>query len=159
MSGWALCGCLALGFSSALVAGVFQSFSDFVMAGLARARPAGGVESMQQLNRTVMRSVFLATFLALVPLTVGFAIYTFSTLAGPSQILTVAASAFYIVSVFFVTIFRNVPMNNTLDALTPDSEAARDYWQRYTRQWTRWNHVRTLGAAATSALYLLAVAQ
>ncbi|MEM6810441.1 MAG: anthrone oxygenase family protein [Pseudomonadota bacterium] len=159
MSGWALYGCLALGFASALVAGVFQSFSDFVMAGLARARPAGGIESMQQLNRTVIRSVFLATFLALVPLTAGFAIYGVTTLEGSPRALIVAASAIYIVSVFGVTMFGNVPMNNALDALAYYSEAARDYWQRYTRHWTRWNHVRTLGAAATSALYLLAVTQ
>ena len=159
MSGWPLYGCLVLGFASALVAGVFQSFSDFVMAGLARARPAGGIESMQQLNRTVMRSVFLATFLALVPLTAGFAIYGFSVLTGPARVLIIVASVVYIVSVFLVTMLGNVPMNNALDALAYDSDAARDYWQRYTTQWTRWNHVRTLGAAATSALYLLAVAQ
>lgn len=159
MSGWTIYSCLALGFASALVAGVFQAFSDFVMAGLARARPAGGIESMQQLNRTVMRSVFLATFLALVPLTVGFAIYGFTTLSGPARVLVIAASALYIMSVFLATVFGNVPMNNALDALAHDSDAARDYWARYTRRWTRWNHVRTLGAAATSALYLLTVTQ
>lgn len=159
MSGWTLYSCLALGFASALVAGVFQSFSDFVMAGLARARPAGGIESMQHLNRTVMRSVFLATFLALVPLSAAFAFLVFTALSGSARILIVAASALYVATVFLVTMFGNVPMNNALDALAHDSEAARDYWTHYTRQWTRWNHVRTLGAAATSALYLIAAAQ
>ncbi|MEO0616207.1 MAG: anthrone oxygenase family protein [Pseudomonadota bacterium] len=159
MSGWALYGCLGLGFASALVAGVFQSFSDFVMAGLARARPAGGIESMQQLNQTVLRSVFLTTFLFLVPLTTAFAVYSFVALTGPARLLIIAAAALYVTSVFLVTMFGNVPMNNRLAALAHDSDAAREYWQRYTTNWTRWNHIRTLGAAATAALYLLAITQ
>ncbi|MEC7291572.1 MAG: hypothetical protein VXW22_15925, partial [Pseudomonadota bacterium] len=70
---WTAYACLMLGLSASLVAGVFQTFSDFVMGGLMRAKPASGIDAMQQLNRTVFRSVFLATFLALVPATIGFA--------------------------------------------------------------------------------------
>ena len=40
--------CLAIGLTTALVGGVFQAFSDFVIAGLVRAAPAGGIDSMQQ---------------------------------------------------------------------------------------------------------------
>lgn len=53
---WVVYTCLGLGLGAALVGGVFQSFSDFVMRGLMLAEPAGGMESMQQLNRTVFRS-------------------------------------------------------------------------------------------------------
>ena len=150
--------CLLLGFASALVAGVFQSFSDFVMAGLGRARPAGGIESMQHINRTVFRSVFLTSFLLLVPATMLFGGYTLFTTDSPDRGYIAAATGIYLVTVFGVTMFGNVPMTKHLDQLDFDSEEAANYWRVYCRDWTRWNHVRTFGAAATAAVFLLAAA-
>lgn len=148
--------CLVLGLSSALVGGVFQSFSDFVMAGLNRAAPAGGIESMQQLNRTVFRSVFIATFLILVPVSVGFAIYTWFALSGVPQRLIIFAAIIYLPLVFLVTAFGNVPMNEKLDKMDHMSADAADYWQTYGRVWTRWNTLRTIGSIATAGCYLVA---
>lgn len=153
---WIVYVCLVLGVSSALVAGVLQSFSDFVMSGLQRAAPAGGMESMQQLNRTVFRSVFLATFMVLVPVTIGFAIYAVFKLNGLSQSLIVSAAIIYIPSVFIVTAAGNVPMNERLDKMDPNTPEAAAYWRRYGRLWSAWNTLRTIGAIATSSVYLLA---
>ena len=150
--------CLVFGFVTSLVAGVFQSFSDFVMSGLVRARPAGGMESMQQLNRTVFRSVFLFCLLALVPLTVLFALFVGSATGGVGRVLVAAAALIYVVCVFFVTVFGNVPMNQRLDRLSPFEAASETHWANYTRDWTRWNHVRTLGGAVSAALFLVAAA-
>ena len=158
MANWPFYCCLCLGFASALVAGVFQSFSDFVMAGLVRARAAGGIESMQHINRTVFRSVFLTSFLLLVPLTVAFALYAAVEMQRLARVLVIVASVMYITAVFLVTILGNVPMNKYLDKLDYTSSEAVDYWRIYSRKWTRWNHVRTIGSASTAALFLLAAA-
>lgn len=158
MENWPFILCLFLGFVSGMVGGVFQSFSDFVMAGLARAKPASGIESMQHINRTVFRSVFLASFLSLVPLTLGFAVLVAPRVQGAGRALVIAAAIVYFVAVFVVTMAGNVPMNKRLDRMHPTSEAAARYWQDYCGGWTRWNHVRTAGSAATAALYLLAAA-
>ncbi len=148
--------CLGLGFLTALVAGVFLSFSDFVMAGLARARPAGGMESMQHINRTVFRSVFLASFLLLVPCTAALAVYVALHADGPGRVLVLAAGVTYVVAVFAVTMLGNVPMNERLDRLNVASDASVAYWLHYRRSWTRLNHLRTLGSALTAALLLAA---
>lgn len=148
--------CLAVGLAAALVGGVFQSFSDFVMRGLLLAAPGGGMESMQHINRTVFRSVFLTTFLALVPVTVGFAIYAGLRLEGPAKGLLIAAAVVYVLSVFVVTAAGNVPMNEKLDGLEYTVAEGHRYWAHYGRVWTWWNHVRTLGSVVTAALYLLA---
>ena len=50
---------LGAGFLMALLAGVFLSFSDFVMRSLAATQPAGGIEAMQQINRKVFRTLFI----------------------------------------------------------------------------------------------------
>lgn len=148
--------CLCMGLVSALVAGVFLSFSDFIMAGLMRTEPAGGIESMQHINRTVMRSVFLTSFLSLVPLTLGFGVYAWFKLNGLGQYLILAAAAIYFVFVFLVTMFGNVPMNNQLASVAYSSNEAGAYWNAYGRVWTGWNHIRTLGAVATAACFLVA---
>ena len=148
--------CLFLGLSTALLAGVFQSFSDFVMRGLLRAAPAGGIDSMQQLNRTVFRSVFLATFFALVPISIAFGIYAWFALDGAAKSLIIAAAIIYLPFVFIVTAAGNVPMNERLDKMDPASPEAATYWSVYGRVWTRWNTLRTLGSIATAGCYLLA---
>lgn len=65
---------MAIGVASLLVAGVFQSFSDFVMRGLIFAEPVGGAQSMQMINRTVMRSVFIILLLGLAPVMLIFSV-------------------------------------------------------------------------------------
>lgn len=156
---WTIYICLFLGLSSALVAGVFQSFSDFVMAGLLRAAPSSGIDAMQQLNRTVFRSVFIAMFLALVPISLGFAIYAWFSLDGLTQRLIIAAAMIYLPLVFLVTAAGNVPMNERLDKMNHQSDEAAAYWQTYGRVWTRWNTVRTIGSIAAAGCYLFASIQ
>ena len=153
---WTVIACLFLGLSSALVAGVFQSFSDFVMQGLVRAAPAGGIESMQQLNRTVFKSFFLATFLLLVPASIGFAGFAWFSMDGLVQRLIIVAAVVYVPLVFLVTMFGNVPLNERLDKMDHTSDEASDFWQTYGRVWTRWNTLRTIGSIVTAGCYLLA---
>lgn len=148
--------CLILGLVTALLAGVFQSFSDFVMRGLLRAAPAGGIESMQQLNRTVFRSFFITSFLAMVPISIAFAIYAWFALDGLAMKLIIAAALIYVPLVFIVTAAGNVPMNEKLDKMAPTSPEAFEYWSIYGRVWTRWNTLRTFGSIATAGCYLLA---
>ncbi|MFK7991894.1 MAG: DUF1772 domain-containing protein [Sandaracinaceae bacterium] len=154
---WVVYACLACGLSSALVGGVFQSFSDFVMRGLLLAEPSGGMESMQQLNRTVFRSVFLTTFLALVPATLAFAVYAWVRLSGTGRALILAGAVIYVVFVFAVTAAGNVPLNEQLDTLGATTPEGQTYWSTtYGRLWTWYNHVRTLGSVGAAACFLLA---
>lgn len=155
-SNWIVYACLLLGFSSALVAGVFQAFSDFVMRGLIRAESAAGIETMQHINRTVMRSLFLFTFLALAPLSLCFACYAWFELDGHGRWLILFAAGTYLTMVFCITIFGNVPMNERLAGLAHTSGEAEQYWHTYGRIWTLFNNVRTIGSCIASGSFLLA---
>ena len=153
---WIVYACLVLGFASALVAGTFKAFSDFIMRGLVLAEAPGGIESMQQINKTVLRSAFLTEFLALVPATAALAAYAWLNLSGPGQTLIIGAAATYLLTVFGVTMLGNVPMNQRLAAMPSTSVEAEGYWVTYGRVWTRWNHVRTVGSGGTAVCLLLA---
>ncbi|MEL6956662.1 MAG: hypothetical protein AAFO88_08470, partial [Pseudomonadota bacterium] len=67
---WTLYLSLFLALWSAIVGGVFSAFSEFIMRGLLRAEPAGGIEAMQHINRTVLRTPFVAGILAIAPLSI-----------------------------------------------------------------------------------------
>ena len=70
------------GLLCAVMAGVFLAFSDFLMRGFIQAGSVAGMASMQSLNRTVLRSVFLTVFLLLVPGLAGLAWLSLSMLDG-----------------------------------------------------------------------------
>ncbi len=148
--------CLAFGLAAALVGGVFQSFSDFVMRGLSAAGASAGSAGMIGLNRTVFSSAFLATLMALVPGSIGFAIFAVFAIEGAAKTWMIAAAVIYVPLVFLVTVAGNVPRNEKLDRL--EGDGAADYWPTYAREWTRLNHLRTGGSIATAVCYLLAAA-
>lgn len=153
---WTLYLCLFLALWSAVIGGVFSAFSEFIMAALLRADPAGGIESMQHINRTVIRTQFVAGILLIAPASILFALYSLTIFEGAALAALIAAPLVYVPCVFLMTIIGNVPMNNRLDRLDHTSPEARAYWARYGRNWTRLNHVRSLGSVATGAIYMAA---
>lgn len=143
---------------SGLVAGVFLTFSDFVMRGLGAATPSAGMAAMQGINRKVYGSVFLVLFMALAPAAIALALWSLAVLPQSAALWTVAGAAAYVVGVFGVTVMRNVPMNKRLDVLAAESAGGQAYWAEYEQRWTGWNHVRTLASAATTICFVMALA-
>ena len=153
---WTLYFCLFLALWSAVIGGVFSAFSEFIMTGLLRTAPAGGIEAMKHINRTVIKTQFVAGILLIAPFSIGFAIYGFFVFEGAARSTLVLAPLVYLPSVFLMTIFGNVPMNNKLEAFDHDAVEAQAYWARYGRDWTRLNHIRTLGSIGTAMIYITA---
>lgn len=144
------------GFAAALVAGVFLSFSDFVMRGLAEAPDGTGAAGMVGLNRTVYRSVFMVLLTGLVPAAAVLSAMAAATLTGPALALTLGGAAAYLAGVMAVTGLGNVPMNTRLDRLARTGDGTGAYWAVYLRGWTRLNHVRVAGATVAAAAWLAA---
>lgn len=153
---WALYFCLFLALWSAVIGGVFSAFSEFVMSGLLRTAPAGGIEAMQHINRTVIKTQFVAGILSIAVFSVLFAIYSMTIFEGSALVTLILAPIVYLPSVFLMTMFGNVPMNNRLERLDHKTFEAETYWIEYGREWTRLNHIRALGSVLTAGLYLIA---
>ena len=64
----------------------------------------------------------------------------------------------YVVGMFVFTMVFNVPLNNALAAVDPASVEAAEVWARYLKDWTFWNHVRTVASALASVLFVYAIA-
>lgn len=140
----------------ALVAGVFLAFSDFVMASLAAARPLGGIQSMQVINRKVFRTIFMALLLGMSAASCLLVTYALFGDAGDGRAWVVAGGTVYFVGTFVVTLVFNVPMNKRLDRMDFESTEAATYWRHYVPAWSFWNSVRAIASAVASVCLLIA---
>ncbi|MFE1248144.1 DUF1772 domain-containing protein [Streptomyces sp. NPDC058735] len=140
-----------------LVAGVFCGFSAFVMRALAMLPPARGVAAMQAINVTAVTTPFMAVFLGSAVLCAVIAVVTFVVWPEEGAVELLVGSALYLFGSFGITTAANVPRNDALAGLEPDTPVAAAYWPEYVRGWTRWNHVRTVTSAGAALAYLLAL--
>lgn len=143
----------------ALVAGVFLTFSDFVMRSLAATEPSGGIEAMQQINRKVFRTLFMVLLIGMAIVSPLMAAVTVLQGSGPATTWIIAAAVTYVVGTFGVTVVFNVPMNERLDRMAHDSAVAAAYWHRYVPAWSFWNSIRTLASVASAVFMLMAVVE
>ena len=150
---------LFLALWSAVIGGVFSAFSEFIMAALLRTAPEGAIEAMQHINRTVIKTQFVAGILLIALFSVAFAVFAVLAFKGIARSALILAPFVYIPSVFLMTIAGNVPMNNKLERLVHTTTEAKSYWQVYGRVWTRLNHVRSIGSVLTAIIYMYAAFQ
>jgi uncharacterized membrane protein len=135
-----------------LNAGVFFSFSTFTMSGLKRLSPAAGAAAMQEINREAPRAPLMSLFFGTAILSVALIVSVAGDLDEVAARYQVAAGALFLAGVIMLTGLYHVPRNNKLDRLDPASSQGQRYWEIYSRQWVRMNHVRTVAPAAAAVL-------
>lgn len=141
-----------------LVGGVFLAFSSFVMKALAALPVEQGVAAMQRINLVVLNPLFLGLFVGTAVLA-GICVFAgFHPPGTTRSILLLTAGLSYLVGSFGVTAAFNVPRNERLARLAPESAEAAAYWPVYLREWLRWNHVRTAASTLSAACAAAALA-
>lgn len=140
-----------------LTAGVFCAFSTFVMRGLAALPPAQGVAAMRAVNVAAVRPAFMLVFLGSALLCAALTVVTFVLWPREGAVELLVGGALYLVGSFGLTVVANVPRNDALARLEPGSPEAAAYWPVYVREWTMWNHVRTVASAGAALAYVLAL--
>jgi uncharacterized membrane protein len=140
---------------SGLIAGSFYAFSAFVMRALAKLAARDGVAAMQSINNVVINPAFLSVFVG-TAIACGIVIVcALFRWESARSIELISGAVLYIAGTFGVTMFGNVPLNNSLARLNPDDENAPKLWRDYVRRWTMWNHVRTAAALVTMVLFVI----
>ena len=142
----------AAALSSGLIAGVYFAFSGFIMKAFDKIETAQSVAAMNSINEVILRSLFMPVFfgssiISFLLVVVAF-VYWGEAGAGPALI----AGMIYFAGMFVCTVVFNVPLNNALAKLGPDSNNTQQMWSRYLRTWTNWNHLRTVSSLITCAL-------
>ncbi|WP_417365443.1 DUF1772 domain-containing protein [Flavobacterium beibuense] len=145
--------------STALMAGLFFSYSFSVNSGLSQLNDSAYLLAMQSINRAILNPVFFICFfgtVVLLPLnsylqyngklTINFTLYSLS-------------AAFYVIGLFGITVLGNVPLNDTLNAFdigTASQEAVSGMRETFEGPWNKWHSIRT--AAVFVSLLLLSIA-
>ncbi|MEX0330605.1 MAG: DUF1772 domain-containing protein [Puniceicoccaceae bacterium] len=142
---------------SGLMAGVLYAFSGSVMAALGSIPSAEGIRAMQAINKTILNPLFLGSFIGTAVVSAVLVVFSLLGHLGDSAPWVMAASLLYVVGTFIVTAAGNVPMNDKLDTMDPETRDA--YWRIYLRRWTRLNHFRTLCAITACALFAISLMQ
>jgi uncharacterized membrane protein len=141
---------------TALSAGLFFAWSCSVMPGLARLSDKEFVAAMQAVNRAIQNPIFFTVFFGAPIFLVISTVLHYGEFARFSFLL--AATIIYLTGNFGVTIFGNVPMNDTLDRFdlksASDEEIARQR-ANFERRWNNLNHIRAV--SSTLALIIVVI--
>ena len=140
-----------------LMSGLFFIFSNTVMSALAQLPPSQGIAAMQAINRIILNPLFFVTFLGTAATCITVLISLVWRWQQPGTLYLLVGSLLYLGGVMVVTIIFNVPMNESLDAMKPESVEAGNLWAKYLVDWTAWNHVRTVTALLGTASFILAL--
>ncbi|MDF3065849.1 MAG: hypothetical protein K0R38_1450 [Polyangiaceae bacterium] len=141
---------------SGLIAGVFFAFSSFVLPALARLPAAHGISAMQSINVVVLNRSFLGVFLGTAACSIVLALRATAD-SSTSARLALAGSLFYLVGCVVVTRVGNIPYNDALMRLAPDTPQAAALWERFVARWSVCNHVRGVASFLACTLFILSL--
>jgi len=142
---------------SAMAAGVFFAFSNFVMPALGRLSAPEAISAMNSINAKAINAWFMTLLFGTGLLCVVEIAYAWLCFGAVGTVYISWGSALYLVCSVAVTMMGNVPLNNALAKLAPTDSRSDREWIHYLIVWTRWNHVRTIGCAAAAALFIMAL--
>lgn len=152
---------LSTGSLTALIAGLFYSYSCSVNIGLSRLPDHEYLRAMQSINRAILNPWFFASFIGTLILLPVCAWMLYRHESGSvSFYLILFAALIYMLGVFGVTMFGNVPLNETLDKFDIGSAVVSELKAQrvaFEKPWNMLNLVRTIGSLISLLLTLAAV--
>ena len=127
------------------------------MPALKRLPPTQGIAAMQSINILAVTPPFMTAFFGTALVCLGLVVWAVLSWGEGYAVLILAGGVLYLVGTIMVTAVRNVPLNNMLAAVPPESAEATDRWNEYVRRWTAWNHLRVVAGLAAAAVLTIAL--
>ncbi|GAB1257452.1 DUF1772 domain-containing protein [Aurantivibrio plasticivorans] len=139
-----------------LMAGIYFVFSVVIMKSLAALPANDGAKAMNKINDVILNTAFMPLFFISTLWFAGLIVWSFADWHVGRSSLEVSAAVIYIVGMFCVTAFGNVPLNNYLKQSEDNEQYLTRAWQEYLSKWTVLNHLRTISCIAACAVLVLA---
>jgi uncharacterized membrane protein len=142
---------------TALIAGLFYAYSCSVVLGLGKLSDTEYLKSMQSINREILNPVFFMSFMGtafLLPISTFF--YRGQ---HPVFLLLLLATLAYLLGVFAVTMFGNVPLNDQLDKFdiaNSTVQKIKEMRDTFENRWNFLNNIRTVFSVITIVLTVCA---
>ena len=135
-----------------LIAGAFFAFPAFVMTALGRL-PAPSITA------AVKGPLLLVVFFATAALAALLGLAAPLRWSEPGAGYLVLGSLLFLNCPFGVTLMKNLPLNNRLAAVKPESAEGARFWTEFRATWGLWNHVRWIGALGAAASFIMALVE
>ena len=152
MSTWLYILTLLAALGSGIMAGLFFAFSTFVMQALGKSPAAVGIAAMQSINQTILKPIFILVFFGTALLSLSLVVLGGSDAGAHWR---QGAASLYVLGSIAITMVFNVPLNNRLAKVAPDSADGAALWAQYLNLWTRWNHERTIACTGATAGFIV----
>lgn len=140
-----------------LTAGLCFTWGNAVTPGIGQLSDKGFLEAFQQMNRSIINPSFALVFFG--PLFCHLLnIYLQRSTLDLSFWLFTLAALLYLGGLVCITIFKNIPLNEILDAadLTTATVAElQDLRKTFEKPWNMWHNLRTLSSTAAFLLTVL----
>ena len=150
---------LAASVGTGLNGGLFFAFSTFVMRAFDRIAPASAIAAMNAINVAILNPLFFLAFFGTALITIVLGGLAALGPGGPDALLTSVGTGAYMLGTILVTMARNVPLNDVLAKVDPNTVAdPASAWSEYRLPWTRWNHVRTVSSLVACAAFAAVLA-
>ena len=140
---------------SGVMAGLFFAFSTFVMQALGKRPAPVGIAAMQSINETILNPAFFSVFFGTALLSLALAVLALTGWSDAGAAWRLAGALLYLIGSIGITMLFNVPLNNRLAKVAPDSTEGATLWAHYLKVWTAWNHLRTIGCIGATGSFVL----
>ncbi len=122
--------------------GLYFIFSNTIMASLKQFK--SGADVMVEINQVILNPVFMAVFWI-------SGLGSLYLVMFAEGLLFISGVIFFL-GTTFITVIRNVPLNNQLRDSGPERA---EVWQNYLNKWVFWNHVRSAAAVSSGLLLVI----
>ena len=145
--------------TTALIAGLFYAWTCSVIPGLARLNNVEYIRAMQSFNTAIQNPLFFICFFGTAIL---LPVCTYMHFRHPVSIrfwLLLISTVAYLLGVMAVTIFGNIPLNNSLESFSltlsnPEVIAAQR--RNFEGAWNSLHTIRTIASALSIVLVIIA---
>ena len=147
-------------FLCALVAGLLFAFAVVVMPGIGRLDDGGFIRAFQAIDRVIQNNqpLFMSVWVGSVLTLIAATVIGVFALSGADRLLIIVAALLYLLGVQVPTFAINVPLNNQIQKLDPDSmneTTRRRAREVFEPRWNKWNAIRTVSASVASIVLML----
>jgi len=140
---------------SGIMAGLFFAFSTFIMQALAKRPAPVGISAMQSIDETILNPVFFTVFFGTALLSLVLAVLALIGWSDAGSAWRLVGALLYLIGSIGITMQFNVPLNNRLAKVAPDSAEGAAVWSDYLKAWMPWNHARTVGCIGATGSFIL----
>jgi uncharacterized membrane protein len=147
-------------FLGGLIAGLLFSYSCSVNPGLKSLADNEYIKAMQSINLAIQNPYFFISFMGLLLVFPVSSYLMYRQQTDISFYLMISAMIIYFIAVFGVTMFGNVPLNETLAKFPISSALENDISimrQTFEKPWNNYHTIRTIASIISFGLAILSI--